>query len=75
MDGFPARGLYRALSSQLIQKLLRWETPSTFLQLLSLSFDANDRKWPIVLKNSVLKQVMLQLEFRCEVCVPANAGF
>ena len=29
----------------------------------------------ILLKNSVLKRVILQLGFRCEVCTPVNTGF
>ena len=33
------------------------------------------RCWPILLKNSFVRWAILQLGFRCEVCVPANTGF
>jgi hypothetical protein len=47
------------------------------LILLQMAMDttANVRFGSILLKNSVLRRVILSLWFQCEICIPADAGF
>ena len=55
-----------------------WRGTANELLFLNMSWIEDGwmvRNWPILLKNSFVRWVILSLGFRCEVCVPADAGF